>query len=527
MLCQKCRAPLKLHSSLQNLNPASFNLLADATPIPTGPTLPSRPPYSSEHKKNYDDAVRDTKGSQAPRPSQHGSGPPSPSATRGADKGAMSFINVTDSQIVPQSVAQKAALQTPPRKKSSWSRKGSSTSNAPPSSPEAPLSQRAEASTRLFEVLSSRTDIDHPICNECTDALIVGMEKRLAAATKDRDAYLDFLKHARADMPTEEEAQERQRELEEIKKQEQDAFVELESLEAEKAAMEAELAALAAESKDLEKEEETFWHERNAVDDTIRHRQDEKASLELRYAHDERLLQDLSRVNVYNDAFNISHAGPKGVFATINGLRMGRTTDLKVDWAEINAAWGMTCLLLSTVADKLSYTFQGYRLNPLGSTSSIDELKTPTPKSSVTGSTISTGSSNSNKDKASTIQNWPLFYASDLPIDLPFMHRRFSEGMVHFLSCLQQLGRHVHKITRDWQHGSLELPCKIEGDKLQDPRGGKLYSIKLVNWNEWTRACKFVLTDLKTMLAVMVFVERRESSSKESEAKDGKKKAAG
>ncbi|KAL9081715.1 MAG: hypothetical protein Q9159_007092 [Coniocarpon cinnabarinum] len=430
----------------------------------------------------------------------------------------MSFINVTDSQIVPPHVAQKAASQ--PRKKSSWSRRNSSNPDTTPPQHEASLSRRMETSNRLFEVLSSRTDIDHPICGECTDNLTSGMEKRLNAATKDRDVYLDFLKKARADAPSEEEMKEAQRELAKLKQQEADAFTELESLEAEQRAMEAELAALATESKELEKEEEAFWRERNAVDDSLRRLQDEKESLELRHAHDERLLQELSRVNVYNDAFNISHAGPKGVFATINGLRMGRTTDIKVDWAEINAAWGLTCLLLSTIAEKLNFTFQGYRLNPLGSNSSIDEQKPATlsRSSTVTTSTASTGSSASNPPKPTTTATYPLYYASDLPIDLPFMHRHFSEGMVHFLACLSQLGTHVAKITRDWDQGGLSLPCKIEGDKLLDPKGGKGYSVKLVNYNEWTRACKFVLTDVKTLLAVMVFAERREAAKRERES---------
>ena len=516
MLCQKCRAPLKLHATLQNLNPASFNLLADSTPPPQGPTPLSRLPYPSDQKKNYDDAVRDTKGTVRSRhgSEQHGSGPPSPASSRGVDKAAMSFINVTDSQIVPQAVAQKAALQTPPRRKSILpGRKEPAANTASTTHQEASLSQRMETSNRLFEILSSRTDIDHPICTECTDLLITGMEKRLANATKERDSYLDFLKNARAEMPTDDEAKETQRELLQVKGQEAAALKELEELESEKATMEEELAALALESKQLEAEEEAFWRDRNAVVDSIRHLEEEKESLELRYAHDERLLADLSRVNVYNDAFNISHAGPRGVFATINNLRMGRTQDIKVEWAEINAAWGMTCLLLATVADKLNYSFQGYCLNPLGSTSSIDEIKSVTPKSSITGSATSSTSTGSQAQKTSTT-NYPLFYASELPIDLPFMHKRFSEGIVHFAQCVSQLGRHVSKVTREWQGGSLSIPCVIEGDKIRDSRGGKWCSIKLVSWDEWTRACKYLLTDCKMLLAVMVFAERREAEAR-------------
>jgi len=84
-------------------------------------------------------------------------------------------------------------------------------------------------------------------------------------------------------------------------------------------------------------------------------------------------LEKLERTNVYNDAFCIGH---DGVFGTINGLRLGRVPGvpvcisqlplkddkadplLQVEWAEINAAWGQTLLLLYTIARKLDFTFE-------------------------------------------------------------------------------------------------------------------------------------------------------------------------
>jgi beclin 1 len=93
------------------------------------------------------------------------------------------------------------------------------------------------------------------------------------------------------------------------------------------------------------------------------------ASLRAAYAADVATLEKLERTNVYNDAFCIGH---DGVFGTINGLRLGRvpgvpvrktpklllfTHSTKVEWAEINAAWGQTLLLLYTIARKLDYTF--------------------------------------------------------------------------------------------------------------------------------------------------------------------------
>lgn len=39
-------------------------------------------------------------------------------------------------------------------------------------------------------------------------------------------------------------------------------------------------------------------------------------------------------------------------------LRGNEISNMQVEWAEINAAWGQTILLLYTIARKLDYTFE-------------------------------------------------------------------------------------------------------------------------------------------------------------------------
>ena len=63
-----------------------------------------------------------------------------------------------------------------------------------------------------------------------------------------------------------------------------------------------------------------------------------------------RQLERLRRTNVFNDAFHIWFDGP---FGTVNGFRLGRLPSVAVEWDEINAAWGMACLLLTTMAGGL------------------------------------------------------------------------------------------------------------------------------------------------------------------------------
>jgi beclin 1 len=168
-----------------------------------------------------------------------------------------------------------------------------------------------------------------------------------------------------------------------------------------------------------------------------------------------------------------------------------------VDWPEINAAWGQTALLLATMADKLGFQFQGYRLRPLGSSSRIDKIEYPVQPS---GQPV--------EGAAPKVTQLDLFSSGDLPLNLPWLHRRFDAGMVAFLECLRQLGRFVEKTPapvvspRRGQTGApapgLKLPYEIKRDRIGDA------SIKLgFNQNDetWTRACKYTLTCCKFLLA--------------------------
>jgi beclin 1 len=55
--CQKCRAPLKIDGTLEDLNPASFKILADAAPTlaPKSPEAP-RSAAAKERRQQYGEA---------------------------------------------------------------------------------------------------------------------------------------------------------------------------------------------------------------------------------------------------------------------------------------------------------------------------------------------------------------------------------------------------------------------------------------------------------------------------------------
>ncbi|KAL2009591.1 hypothetical protein VTN00DRAFT_5398 [Thermoascus crustaceus] len=519
MYCQKCRTPLKLDGSLESLNPAAFDLLIgmpheprdDVAPCmltcvvetgSTGKSLPqhannvpsSRPPYPQERRELYDRVSRQATSPVYRRtipPPRYGNGSSvTPPRLGRGDTGGMSFVMLSESQVGPP--------QTPTGVNGDPSRgKRQAGTESHGRQEEASFSNQVERTQRLFEIVSARSDIDHPICAECTEMLVEGLQKRLATATKERDAYISFLKNLNASVPTQEDVEAAENSLKATQEAEQAAFEELLALEKEKAAVDEEIAALEEEARQLDLEEEKFWRERNAFALTLAEFQNERDALNMRYDHDSRQLERLQRTNVYNDAFCIGH---DGYFGTINGLRLGRLANPSVDWAEINAAWGQTCLLLATIAERLGFQFKGYRLIPMGSTSRIEKIEYPQQSASQSGSR--------DPMPAPKITTLDLFSSGDLPLNLPWIHRRFDAGMVAFLECLRQLGEYVESTPapvsspRRGQPGvtapGLKLPYEIKRDKIGDA------SIKLgFNQNDetWTRACKYTLTCCKFLLA--------------------------
>lgn len=79
-----------------------------------------------------------------------------------------------------------------------------------------PLSWELQRHERLFSILSSYSDIDHPICTECTSMLLSSFNARLAASSRERDAYASFLKGLQSGttIPSTEDALKAEKELE-------------------------------------------------------------------------------------------------------------------------------------------------------------------------------------------------------------------------------------------------------------------------------------------------------------------------
>ena len=472
-----------------------------------------RLPYPEDRKQLYEDVSKDAAPPifkrTVPAPKQGLDSSSTDGKTK--ENPAMSFVMLTESQVVP--LPSPANLNSePPSSQASGPLASTSASQK--------LSVKSEQAERLFNILSSRSDIDHPICVECTELLLSSMSQRLLQNTKQRDTYIASLKSLQNSAPTAQEVSDARISLEKTKKAEAEAFQELQELEAQKRDLYAEIASLETESSALADEEQAFWASHNTFSTTLREFEEECDALNAAFNADKAQLNRLQRTNIYNDAFCISH---DGLFATINGLRLGRLAPPNhVDWPEINAAWGCAVLLVFVVAEKFGFTFEGWRIRPMGSTSKIDKFVRPT----VQGSPGQTQKS----------QSLDLFSSGDLPLGRLILHRRLDAGMVAFLDCLRQLGDFITHVkgqsalrnpapsspqstspmkpggpsrnptsnrpkprppTLSDQNRVSALPYPIQKDTIN----GVNIRLGASNDEDWSRACKYTLTCCKYLLA--------------------------
>ncbi|CCC10275.1 hypothetical protein SMACR_02852 [Sordaria macrospora] len=496
MNCQKCRTPLKLDSSLEDLNPAAYDLLV-ATHSQQAPkkalssisesSTTHRSPHDRERRSLYEKALR---SSHQPMFKRHaGPGRGGGDGTH-RDNPAMSFVLLTESQIdaSPLQRNNRSSAQDLP----SDTYNSNNNASEEDDMANAHLSDQMERISKLFEVISARSDIDHPICIECSDILVEEMQKKLEAANREKDAYVNYLKELKASEPTDEEIRAQEEATRKAKQVEMELLEELKALEQEQAALEKEKLDLEAEIREVDIKEEEFWRGRNAFNTTLGDFQNERDSINSKFDHDSRQLEKLQRSNVFNDTFCISH---DGTFATINGLRLGRMHNIPVDWPEINAAWGHALLLLVTVAEKLNFRFEGYEPQPMGSTSRIVRIEPAS--TSMASSFYPSRPVDANAPPPPAKRTVLELYSSgDFPLGFTFIHRKFDTAMVAFLELVRQLGVHVQEQTRR-EGNPLSLPYQIQGDKISD------VSIKLgvQQDDSWAKACKLTLTCCKFLLA--------------------------
>uniref|UniRef100_A0A3Q2ZNH0 Beclin-1 n=1 Tax=Hippocampus comes TaxID=109280 RepID=A0A3Q2ZNH0_HIPCM len=320
----------------------------------------------------------------------------------------------------------------------------------------------------LFDIMSGQTDVDHPLCEECTDTLLDHLDTQLNITENECQNYKQCLELLSQLQVEDEETL--LGELEHLKEEEAALVQQLEAVEEQRAAVAQELTQSRGQSQQLEKEELQYQKEYSEFKRQQLELDDELKSVDNQMRYCQIQLDRLKKTNVFNATFHIWHSGQ---FGTINNFRLGRLPSVPVEWNEINAAWGQTVLLLHALANKMGLRFQRYRLVPYGNHSYLESLT----------------------DKSKEL---PLYCSGGLRF---FWDNKFDHAMVAFLDCVQQFKDEVEKGDTGF---CLPYRMDVEKGKIEDTGGsGGSYSIKTQfnSEEQWTKALKFMLTNLKWGLA--------------------------
>lgn len=173
-------------------------------------------------------------------------------------------------------------------------------------------------------------------------------------------------------------------------------------------------------------------------------------------------LQKLLQINIINDAFHIWYNGP---YATINNFRLGKLATHPIEWQEINAALGEAAAAVYTIANRSKVEFKNYIIIPIGSFTKIAKVE----------------------DKNTF---YSLFSDGSYSI---FPKRNFNIALQGLLTCIDEIGEHV--IHHD---PTLQLPYKINSAE------GKINNQSILvgsDDEQWTRALKYMLSDIKWIIA--------------------------
>ncbi|KAB0338319.1 hypothetical protein FD755_025277 [Muntiacus reevesi] len=282
------------------------------------------------------------------------------------------------------------------------------------------LSRRLKVTGDLFDIMSGQTDVDHPLCEECTDTLLDQLDTQFNVTENECQNYkrcLEILEQMNEDGSKQLGLEPKELALDKR------LIQELEDVEKNRKIVAENLEKVQAEAERLDQKEAQYQREYSEFKRQQLELDDELKSVENQMRYAQMQLDKLKKTNVFNATFHIWHSGQ---FGTINNFRLGRLPSVPVEWNEINAAWGQTTNLRSCHC---------------------------------------------------TVQF--------------FWDNKFDHAMVAFLDHVQQFKEEVEK-------------GETRGCKIEDTRGsGGSYSIKTQfnSEEQWTKALKFMLTNLKWGLA--------------------------
>ncbi|XP_014275231.2 beclin-1-like protein [Halyomorpha halys] len=342
----------------------------------------------------------------------------------------------------------------------------------PPKEPPGELARFMNISEYLEKNLSSEdSKIDDRACARCVEQLTLMMEhKRREVVDEIMDYRLFFMELEKESFNV--DVEQRGKELKDLIEEEENLKSELSRAKEEEEKATTEFEAQMEINKQLLKKEESYHRIYLKYLNSYYLIQDNITTVRNMLGYTRGKLVTLGKRNAFDATFNIWH---EGNFGTINGFKLGYLPSAKIDWEEINTAWGQASLLLFALAKKLNFTFKKFKLVPYGNRSYIEVLA-----------------------EQKTV---PLYGSGSFKFR---WDNSLDTAMAAFLDCLQQL-----KESKKGQ-SSISFPYKIESARLENPASGISYSVKIQFNSEefWTKSLKFLLTNLKWALMSVTILEK-------------------
>jgi len=283
LVCQQCKEPLQVYTrlsrcfkcvlindeqidgSLVDLAPGAYDMIVT--------TLPSTP-HKQSGREPIDPPSASKVAWQRSKPSRPPSKPNSSLSPRAVGKQAQrvaplpneSFVLLQDSII--QNIPPSTPSPTRPKKGTSKPQSGapneisvdqtlSRTVEQDHANPS-PLSHHLRSTARLFNLLSTRTEIDHPLCAECTQILLTNLQRQLDETKKERDGYIAFEREVRRERERELQGltkEDAEKKIEKLKLEEALVIEQIKEAEREREQLDSELCQLEIDEKGLELEE--------------------------------------------------------------------------------------------------------------------------------------------------------------------------------------------------------------------------------------------------------------------------------
>lgn len=367
--CRSCKLPLVIDGSLKDLSPAQQNLMKlDYTEKPNSDTIKSKDIYNgypiipAERLERFQDAAK--------------------AKNKGLnhihnDPGLIDIDdNIYDLSQLKSSQNSFVYLHDKKLKdeddEDSYSRRNNGLQLNDFNNKKTNITERLDTLNNIFDIISSRYEIDYPVCSDCASILISEIENRFESLSKEKEVYMQFLKKLTIqNSPNVEKINKALHDQSKLKDEQNRIMEQLRHEEQKHAELNKEVDDLENEINKLELEERELCVKRNEREMNLEEQLNELDTMKAQYTRNLNTLDILRQTNVFGKIFSVSH---EGLIGTINGLRLGCLEDVKVTWPEINAALGQIVLMINTTLKILNISLENYRLLPMGSRSRIEML---------------------------------------------------------------------------------------------------------------------------------------------------------